>query len=195
MRRRWRRTGPPLDEPAAGARLPQAPCPSHERRQVHRTAHGHHPAHRTCAVLACFVALGIAGPSSGSGRAGVVATTSFGRLKRDWPPLTRGRTASATARRAVGPRPPPASGGPVDPGQQFRLRNPAATAVMAHALEDVAQCPIAPRRVALVDHAALAAAVALEPKSANARITGIHRASLCHLAQASHASKPSRLIG
>ena len=85
---------PLFDEPSTAARLPQAPCPSHERRQVHQTAHG--PAHRTCAVLACFVALGIAGPSSGSGRAGVVATTSFGRLKRDWPPLTRGRTASAT---------------------------------------------------------------------------------------------------
>ena len=31
---------PPLDEPAPGARLSQAACPSHQRRQLRRTAHG-----------------------------------------------------------------------------------------------------------------------------------------------------------
>ena len=35
---------PPLDEPAAGARLPHAPCPAHDRRQVRWAADGHHAA-------------------------------------------------------------------------------------------------------------------------------------------------------
>jgi hypothetical protein len=55
---------PPLDEPAPAPRLPQAPCPSHDRIELARTPHGHHTAE--CAELDRANALGDGGSISHS---------------------------------------------------------------------------------------------------------------------------------
>lgn len=49
-------------------------------------------------------------------------------------------------------------------GQQLGPAGEPATAVMAHAGEDIEERPVSPRRVTLVDRAHLAAAVALDPQ-------------------------------
>ena len=49
-----------------------------------------------------------------------------------------------------------------DAGDQLRLPCPAAAAVMAHPVEDVAERPVVPTLVRLVDHLHLATAVAFD---------------------------------
>jgi len=49
-------------------------------------------------------------------------------------------------------------------GHQLSLACQAAAPIMSHASQDLTQCPIAPRRVRLIDYLHLAAAVAGDPQ-------------------------------